>query len=186
MALLIAGLALWIAAHLFKGVAPGPRAEMTARMGSASKGIFAILLVLSVVLMVMGYRAAAFVPVWSPPQWGVHVVDLGMIFAIGLFALGHSKSPLRGRIRHPQLWGFALWAALHLLVNGDLASLVLWGTLLVWALMEMPIINARDGAWEPYRGGTTAGTIRLVVIAIVVYLVVAGIHAWLGVWPFPR
>ncbi len=186
MRLLIVGLALWVSAHLFKAVAPDARAALNDRIGAPSKGIFAAILVLSVVLMVAGYRRADFVPIYTPPEWGVHVVDLGMFFAIALFGLGSSKSPLRARMRHPQLWGFTLWAALHLLVNGDLASLVLWGTLLVWALVEMRAINARDGDWTPYRGGTHAGTIRLAVIAAVIYVVVTAVHAWLGVWPFPR
>lgn len=182
---LLLGLFVWWAAHLFKRAAPGPRAAMQDRMGDASKGLFAAVLVLSIVLMVIGYRQAAFVPVYTPPAWGVHVNNLLMLVAIALFGLGSSKSPLRGRLRHPMLLGFALWAALHLLVNGDVAALVLFGGLLLWALVEIPVINAREPAWEPYRGGTTAGTVRLVLISVVLYGIITAIHAWLGVWPFP-
>ncbi|TDL81906.1 hypothetical protein E2L08_04435 [Palleronia sediminis] len=185
MAILIAGLALWVLAHVFKRVAPGPRAALTDRLGDASKGIFAALLVLSVVLIVIGYRDAEFVQLYYPPVWGVHVVDLFMILAIALFGLGASKSNFRGYTRHPQLWGFTLWAALHLLVNGDLASVVMWGVFILWALAEMQLINRRVPEWEPYEGGSWFGTLRLLVISIVLYLIIAGVHAWLGVWPFP-
>lgn len=185
MTLLIVGLAIWVAAHVFKRVAPDARAALSDRMGKASKTVLAGLLVLSVVLIVIGYRRAGFIPIYDPPSWAVHVNNALMYFAILLFGLGASKSPLRAHLRHPQLWGFALWSVLHLLVNGDLASLVMWGTFIVWALAEMQLINARVTDYVPYRGGSRAGTIRLAVIALVLYFVITGIHAWLGVWPFP-
>lgn len=185
MALLLLGLALWIGAHLFKRVAPGARAAMQDRMGDASKGLVALVLAISVLLMVIGYRGAEFTPLYTPPGWTVHLVDLGMLLAIALFGLGSSRSQFRGRLRHPQLTGFALWAGLHLSVNGDLASVLLFGVLLVWALVEMVVITAAEPAPEPYSGGTTAGTVRLLVISLVLYAIITSVHAWLGVWPFP-
>ena len=185
MTWLILGLAIWVVAHIFKRVAPAARASMQARAGSASKGVFAGALLLSVVLMVIGYRAAEFVPVWQPPAWTVHLNDLLMLPAIALFGLGSSKSRLRGTLRHPQLSGFATWCVAHLLVNGDVASLVLWGVLLVWALAEIPLINAREPAPPRFEGGSLKGDIRLGVITLVIYAVIAALHAWLGVWPFP-
>lgn len=184
MALLVLGLALWVAAHLFKRVAPGPRAALQDRLGDASKAVFAVVLALAVVLVVVGYRGAPTLPVYTPPAWGVHVNNALMYFAVVLFGLGSSKSTLRGRLRHPQLAGFALWAALHLLVNGDLYSLVMFGTFLVWALVEIAVLNATAPAPEPYAQGTRKGTIRLAVIALVLYAAITMIHAWLGVWPF--
>jgi uncharacterized membrane protein len=182
---LVLGLAIWVVAHTFKRAAPGARAGLQARVGDASKGIFAAALLLSVVLMVIGYRAAPFVPVWQPPAWGVHVNNLLMLAAVALFGLGSSKSRLRGTLRHQQLTGFALWCIAHLLVNGDVASLVLWGVLLVWAIAEVPLINMREPSPEPFTGGSVAGDVRLAVITLVVYVVIAAVHAWLGVWPFP-
>lgn len=186
MIILVIGLAIWIFAHAFKRLAPGPRTMMAERMGAASKGLFAGILVLSVVLIVIGYRQTPFIPVYTPPLWGVHVMNLFMILAIALFGLGSSKSNFRGYTRHPQLWGFSLWAGLHLLVNGDLASVVLWGVFLLWALGEMQLITRTEPVWEPYEGGSTAGTIRLLAISLVLYGIITAIHAWLGVWPFPR
>jgi uncharacterized membrane protein len=185
MILLILGLALWVAAHVFKRVAPGARAQMQERMGDGSKVAFAVVLLLSVVLMVFGYRAAPFVPVWNPPPWTIHVNNLLMLGAVALFGAGKSKSHLRGKLRHPQLTGFATWCVAHLLVNGDLASIVMWVVLLVWALAEMPLINAREPAPPPFEGATLAGDIRLGVITVIVFAVIVVIHGWLGPWPLP-
>jgi uncharacterized membrane protein len=185
MTLLILGLLLWTGAHVFKRVAPGARARLTARMGEKSKGIFAIALGLSVLLMVLGYRQAEWIPVWDPPLWTVHLNNLLNLIAVALFGLGSSKSRLRGKMRHPQLTGFSLWCVAHLLVNGDWASIVLFGSMAVWALAEVALINARTAPPAPFTGGSLKGDIRLGVIALVLYLVITAVHAWLGVWPFP-
>jgi uncharacterized membrane protein len=182
---LILGLALWIGAHLFKRLAPAARAAMQVRMGGRSKAVFAGLLALSVVLMVIGYRAAPVDPVWTPPPAMVHVNNLLMLIAVALFGVGNSKSRLRGMMRHPQLTGFGLWCVAHLLVNGDFASIVLWGVLLAWAVAEVVVINAQDLAPPPYRAGTLRGDLRLAAITVAVFAVVVVIHGWLGPWPLP-
>lgn len=185
MTLLILGLALWIGAHLFKRIAPDARAAMTDRIGDASKGVIALVLVLSIVLMVIGYRAAGFVHVYAPPSWGIHLNNLLMLVAVLLLGLGHSKSRIRGIMRHPMLTSVVVWSGAHLLVNGDLASLVLFGALALWALAEMVVINRAEPDYVPAEPGTVVGDIRLAVITLVVFAVMAGIHAWLGYWPFP-
>lgn len=187
MVLLVLGLALWSAAHLYKAAAPQGRAAIAARLGDGpARGLFAALIGLGLVLMIVGYRGTAFVDVWTPPLWGVHLTNLLMLFAIALFGMGKSKGRARAWFRHPMLMGVVVWALAHLLVNGDLAAIVLFGGLAVWALVNMALINARDGAWVRPEPGPASGDIRLVVITLVVYAVVSGIHAWLGVWPFPR
>lgn len=182
---LFLGLALWVGAHLFKRVAPGPRAALQDRMGDASKALFAVVLVISVVLMVIGYRAWFAPLAYQPPVWGVHVNNTLMLVAVALFGLGSSKSRLRGALRHPMLTGMLVFALAHLLVNGDWASIVLFGTLGLWAVLEMIVINRAAPGWERPAPGTLAGDLRLIVITLVVYGVITAIHAWLGYWPFP-
>lgn len=184
---LVAGVLLWSVAHFFKRLAPGPRAALTERMGDASKAIFAVLLLASVVMMVVGYRRAEFVPVWDPPFWGTHLNNLLMLFAVALFGAGNSKSRLRGMLRHPMLLGFLTWAVAHLIVptNGDLASLILFGGLAVWALAQIALINAAEPRPPRWTGGSLKGDLRLAVIALVLYAVIALVHGWLGPWPFP-
>ena len=107
-----------------------------------------------------------------------------MLAAVALFGLGSSKSRLRARFRHPMLWGAVVWALSHLLVNGDVASIVLFGWIALWALAEMQRSNRSDDAYVPYEGGSLMGDMRLGIIALVLYGVIAAIHTWLGYFPF--
>lgn len=184
MTLLILGLILWTAAHFFKRLAPNARAALQDRMGDASKGIFAIVLILSVVLMVMGYRAADTTFYWGRSVATTGLNNLAMLFAVALFGLGSSKSRLRSKFRHPMLWGTVVWALSHLLVNGDSASILLFGWIAIWALAEMQLINRAETDYVPYQGGSAMGDARLVIISLVLYGVIAGVHTWLGYSPF--
>lgn len=177
---IILGVALWMAAHYFKRLAPGLRASM----GNAGKGVVAVLLVGAIVLMVIGYRAADDVALWDLGGWALRINNALMLVAVALFAAGNSKSRLREKIRHPMLTGFLVWVVAHLLVNGDLASLVLFGGLGVWALGAFVLINRSEPDYEPWQGGTRQGDIRLVIISIVVFAVIVGVHAWIGPSPF--
>lgn len=181
MILLILGIVLWWAAHLFKRTLP----ELRSAMGERGKGVVALALFASVALMILGYRGMEFIPIYDPPSWTRHLNNLLMFAAVGLFGLGSSKSPLRGKLRHPMLLGMLVWAVSHLLVNGDLAAVLLFGTMAIWAVVEIFVINAKEPEYVPWDGGSNAGTIRLIVISVVVYAVIAGIHTWLGYWPFP-
>lgn len=184
MALLVVGLILWVAAHLFKRLAPGPRQALTDRMGDASKGVFAGLILASVVLIVLGYRGVEIIPLYTPIPGIGHLSNLLMLIAIVIYSAGMSKGVLWTRIRHPQLQGFSLWAVAHLLVNGDLASVLLFGTLLVWAQVSILIVNAQDGAWIPPKPGALQRDLVMVAGALVAFAVIAGIHMLLGLNPF--
>lgn len=180
MILLILGLLLWWGAHLFKRLAPDARA----RLGGRGKGLMAGVLLVSVVLMVIGYRGADG-PVWwgRTPMW-TGINNLLVLAGFYLFAASGMKTRVTRLTRHPQLIGFSLWAVAHLLVNGDLASVVLFGGLLVWALLEMVLINRAEPEWTPPPPAPVAKEVRAVVGGVVVFAVVAGIHAWLGYNPF--
>ena len=184
MTLLILGLLVWTFVHFFKRLAPAGRAAMQDRMGDASKGMIAILLVASIVLMVIGYRSAQPDFLWGRSAATTGINNLLMLAAVALFGLGSSKSRLRKKMRHPMLTGVVVWSASHLLVNGDTASIILFGGLAAWALAEMVLINRAEPDYTPYDGGSTAGDIRLAVITIVIYGIIAGIHTWLGYFPF--
>jgi len=176
MTLLILGLILWVAAHLFKRVLP----EMRARMGDKGKGLVAVVLIASLVLIIVGFRGAGEIYVWSPPAWTAHVTHIFMAAAVLLFVLAHSKSRLKRFVRHPMLTGIRAWAFGHLMVNGDLASIVMFGTLFVWAQVTAMVLNRAEPNWQPPETGTMAGDVRLVVISAVVYAAIVGIHFWLG------
>lgn len=183
MTLLILGVALWSAAHLFKRLVPGLRASL----GEPGKGIVAVALVISIVLMVIGYRAADGAVYWGrDPMW-VGINNLLMIVAFYFFAASAAKGDkiwLGTKVRHPQLTSVIIWAVAHLLVNGDTPSFILFGGLIVWAIVEMLVINAQEGPWQRPGRAPAKKEIVAVVVALVVTVVVMGIHYALGVTPW--
>lgn len=183
MGLLIAGLALWVVAHLFKRLAPGLRAPM----GNAGKGVVAVALVASVVLMVYGYRAAEGAVYWGRSPALVGINNLLMLVAFYIYAVGGPKGPrvwIGTKLRHPQLIGFSIWAAGHLLVNGDVPSFILFGGLLIWAQVEIVLINAQDGPWTPPPRAAMRKEVTYIVAAVVLMGVIMVIHNWLGYQPW--
>lgn len=181
MTLLASGLGLWWFGHLFKRLFP----DFRERLGAAGKGIAALIILSGIVLMVLGYRSTPFSPVYALPAWSWHVNNLLMLFSVILLGMGSSKGKLRAWLRHPMLTGVLVWAIAHLLVNGDQASIVLFGGLAVWSVVEMVLISAKEGPWERPEPGPISGDIRLLIIGLVLYVVIVGIHTWLGVKPFP-
>jgi uncharacterized membrane protein len=181
MTLLILGLALWWAGHFFKRALP----DMRAGMGDRGKLVATVIIVAGVVLMVIGYRGLASPQVWTPPAFMVHINNLLMILALYLYAASGTRARLGVTMRHPQLTAVKTWAVAHLLVNGDLASIVLFGGLLAWAVVEVIVINRAQPVWERREWGGPRAEVMAVVGTVVVLAVIAAIHTWLGYWPFP-
>jgi uncharacterized membrane protein len=180
MVILTAGVVLWWVAHLFKRVAPGRRAAM----GTAGQGVVAVAVLASVVLMVVGYRSAEYVPLWQLPPYAVHINNLLMVLAFYLYAASGMKTWLAVRLRHPQLTAVMLWAVAHLLVNGDVASVVLFGGILLWAVVSVMVINRAVPIWTPPVQAPASREVMAVVGTVAVVGVVMGIHNWLGVQPW--
>lgn len=180
MQVMVLGLILWIASHLFKRVAPGLRA----RMGDVpGKMAVTVLSLAAIVLMVIGYRRAEIEPIYTPMPGMGHLTDLLMLVSVFLLGVPHSKGLVKARLRHPMLLGVILWAAAHLLVNGDLASVVLFGGLGLWAVVSIVLINAQE-SWTPPPRGRLKSDMIGVAIALVLYALIAGVHIWLGHNPF--
>ena len=142
MTLLILGLALWWVTHLLPILAPGLRKSLGEKAGNGpAKALIALGVLVSLILMVTGYQQAEFVNLWFPPAFMVHINNLLMLIAVFLFIAGNIPSPVRRKVRHPQLAGTKAWALAHLLVNGDLASVVLFGGILAWAVVALSGAN---------------------------------------------
>lgn len=178
--ILIAGVGLWAGAHLFKRLAP----ERRAAMGEGGKGLVAVLLLVSILLMWLGYRWADPVWLWSPPPFLTHVNNLLVLIGFYFFAADGMKTGITRVVRHPQLTGFKAWALAHLLVVPTLAGVILFGGLLAWAVVSVIVLNrrtARPAAPPPAGIGKEIGA---VIGALVATAVVGWIHGWLGPWPF--
>jgi uncharacterized membrane protein len=183
MTLLITGLVLWVVGHYLKRLAPSLRASM----GGAGQAVVTVLIVAGLVAMIFGYRAAPFTAVWQPAPWLTGINNLLMLLAFYTFGASAAKGAkvwLGTKLRHPQLTGFGIWAVAHLLVNGDLASIILFGGLLVWAFVSARLINAAEGPWTVPPRAPVKKEIVLGVITLVLFTVTALIHLWLGVSPF--
>ena len=172
---IILGLALWTLAHGFKRFAPDRRAAM----GDAGRGAVTGAILISVVLMVIGYRAADPVFLWPAPGWAHPLNNLLMVLAVYLFAVGGARTGLARRLRHPMLTGLIVWSVAHLLVNGDLESLILFGGLGVWAVFAMVVIN-RAQDWTPPAPSPLGKEIGVAVTSVIVFAVIGFIHRLIG------
>jgi uncharacterized membrane protein len=173
---LVLGLSLWIGAHLFKRVLPRQRAAM----GKAGRGMVAVLVLAAIVLMVIGFRRADYTNLYALPVWVWHVNNLLMLVAIFLMDAGRAGGVVAANLRHPMLLGVVIWAVAHLLVNGDLASLVLFGGLGLWALAQMAVINRAEEPWSAPAKGPIVNDAKIAVLALVLYAAFVGVHYWLG------
>lgn len=180
MALLLLGILLWWGAHLFKRVAPGIREPM----GDKGKGLVALVLVLSIVLMVLGYRGVESYEWGLYPPFLKHINNLLVLIAIYFMSPGPQKGALFYKMRHPMLTGFGLWALAHLLVNWDPASFVLFGGLWAWSITEKMVINKAEPNWTPGPKGSLAKDAMFLGASVVLMGVIGYIHGLVGPSPF--
>ncbi|MDX2483835.1 MAG: NnrU family protein [Pseudodonghicola sp.] len=174
--LLILGVALWWAGHLFKRAAPARRGAL----GDKGKGVVALVLFVAIVLMVIGFRASDGAFFWGRHPATVGINNLLMLVALYLTTPGPKKGALLYRMRHPMLTGFLLWTVAHLLVNGDVPSFILFGGLGIWAIVEMVVINRAVPDWTPPAKGSLGKDAMFLAISAVLLVVIGYIHLWLG------
>ena len=125
---LVLGVLLWVAAHLQKSVAPATHARWVSTLGEDRvKGVVTLALLVSIALMVLGWRSSLPAHVYTPPAWATLATN-GLVLA-GLFFFAASALPTNVKrvVRHPQLLGVTIWATAHLLSNGAQRSLILFG-----------------------------------------------------------
>lgn len=184
MVLLIAGLALFAGVHLIPSLAPGLRRSWRGRLGEGGyKGTFALLLLAAMALIILGWRSTlpALVYLPSPALHGPALALLALAFL--LLVVSARRSRLRRVIRHPQLTGVCLWGIAHLLLNGDSRSLLLFGAMTLWAVIEIFAINRREGVWIKEDAPPVGTELLNLVMAAVVIAVVVYAHPWLAGMP---
>lgn len=176
------GLLFWSGSHLMKRVAPDLRARLGA--GDAGRGPVALGIFLGLVLMAIGIRGAPYIPVWTPPAFLTHLNNLMVLIAFYLMAIAGQGVWLDRKMRHPMLTGIKLWAVAHLLVNGDLVSMLLFGGLLAWAVVEVVLINRAQPDWTPPPPAPQRKEITFPIATLAVFAIIAWVHTWLGYYPF--
>jgi uncharacterized membrane protein len=185
MLLLVTGLILWTAAHLFRSCTPDLRESLQTKLGNGAKGVMGVIILISLVLMVIGYRNADFIHIWSPPFWLVYVNNVLMVIALYMYlttATQPGTAFVFGNMKNPQLTGFKVWAFSHLLVNGDLASILLFGGLLAWAVLQ--VISSKRVASLVNRNDAPISSPWIHLLLVVAVLIgIALVHNWLGVYP---
>lgn len=139
MTWLVAGLILFLGVHCFS-MLRGAREALVAGLGSeiTFKILYSALALTGLILIAKGfsdYRAAGMVPLWTPPAWGRHAAMLLVLLSFIALAATYIPSHIRSSLKHPMITAVILWAASHLLVNGDLGSTALFGSFLVWGLI---------------------------------------------------
>lgn len=179
ISVLVLGVLIWSLVHLFPSVMPAKRAALNESMGNAYQGVFALAIVVSIVLMVIGWRNTIPEYIYHPPAWTRHLAMLLMLVSFILFGAANAPTRIRSAIRHPMLRGVYVWSIAHLLVNGDSRSIVLFGGMLIWSILSIRFINRRDGEWEKPEAPTGWGAeIKLLIISIVIYLVLVYLHPY--------
>ncbi|MCB8820973.1 NnrU family protein [Microvirga rosea] len=151
MALLVLGLVVFIGTHAFS-MARQARAGVIAKVGEGPyKGLYSLLSLAGIVLIAIGfgrYRAEGYIPVWDPPVWTRHLALLLVWFAFVMVAAAYLPGRIKRRLKHPMLAGVKIWALAHLLANGDLGSILLFGSILVWGVLARISAKHRDVAAE--------------------------------------
>jgi uncharacterized membrane protein len=168
LSIMILGLAIFIGAHVFITLR-GQRAAAIAHIGEwPYKGVIALLSLIGILLIGYGfarYRAAGFIEVWQPPSWTRHVNNVLLWPAFVCLAAAYIPGDIKRVLKHPMLVGIKLWAIGHLIANGDLGSIILFGSILLWAGYDRASLKWRSdpGAPDFGLGGRDCDTIAVIV-----------------------
>jgi uncharacterized membrane protein len=176
MTFLLIAAVLWLAVHL--GLAGTRLRESVVGVVGERRfpGVFSLLAAVTLALLIVAFRHADTTALWFAPPWLVGVIDAAMLVAAVLFAAsvipaGGSGPEPRGIFRltrHPMLCSFGLWAGLHMLANGDTASLVFFGSFLVTVLAGIPSLDAKLARRDPARGEMLARVTSRVPFAAII------------------
>jgi uncharacterized membrane protein len=183
LAILILGLILFLGAHSFTTLR-GPRAGLIGRIGEGPyKGLYSIVALAGFALIAWGfhfYRQNGWVQLWTPPSWAPHVTILLMWFAfVALAASGKAPGRIRGWLHHPMVTAVKIWALAHLIANGDLGGLILFGTLLAWAVYDRITLTRRGDGGAPRLAHFTRADAIAVGAGTVAWLAMMALHPWL-------
>lgn len=189
MSLLIIGLILFLGSHSARIFAEPWRNHMIDRLGEVKwKGLCAIFSLIGLVLIVIGYGQARQMPIvlWQPPTYLAHIAILLNLVAFIFLASSLSKNnAISLKLKHPMILGVKVWALAHLLANGTLTALILFGSFLLWAVLDFRSARKRPILMPEKAVVSTKATIIVIVSGVVVWAAfIFGLHQYLiGVSP---
>ena len=183
MTILIIGILLFVGTHLLTTFRD-TRARLISQWGERGyKGLYSISSLFGLILIIWGfasYRANGVIPLWSPPVWTRHLALTLMWFAfVALAASGPFPGKIRGWLRHPMLVGVKIWALAHLLANGDLGGLLLFGSLLAFAVYDRIAVKRRGDTGAPASPNVTSGDAKVLGIGTAAYIAMLFLHPYL-------
>jgi len=176
MLMMIVGLVIFLGIHLVPTV-PEIRRSLVERMGeNGYKVLFSVISAVGLAVIIYGYAKLHLTPgknpqIWSPPAVMRHIAMLLMLIASVLLAAAYVPSRIRTAVKHPMLAAVKLWAFAHLLVRGDLASMVLFGSFLAWAVFDRISVKRRGGGQGPLGNATggLGGDVTAIVVGLIFY-----------------
>ena len=175
MTTLIAGLILFLGLHSIRIVAEDGRSRLVARLGeNGYKGVYSLLSILGFVLIVYGYGEARMTPtmVWNPPLAMRHVAALLTLISFVFLAAAYiPRNRIKRAVGHPMIIAVKIWALAHLLANGTVLDILLFGSFLIWAVLDFRAARKRDRAAGYTRSGEVSAAADLASVVI-------GIGAW--------
>jgi uncharacterized membrane protein len=174
LAVEILGLVIFLGAHVFV-TRRGERAVLVAKLGEwPYRGLFSLVSIIGIVLIAYGfaqYRASGLIPVWNPPLWTRHIVIALMWPASILIAAAYIPGNIKKTVKHPLLIAVKTWAFAHLCANGDLGGIILFGSVLAWAVYDRISLKYRsDSGGPPIPYGGTRNDIIAIVVGTIIYL----------------
>ncbi|MDD2881633.1 MAG: NnrU family protein [Rhodoferax sp.] len=188
---LLAGLTIFFGAHSVRLFADGWRTRVRNRLGAQTwRAGYSLLSLTGFCLIVWGFGLVRQAPMqlWIPPTGMRHLAALLTLLAFVLLAAAYVPgNQIKARVHHPMLAGVKLWALAHLLANGNLGHVVLFGTFLVWAVLCYLAAGRRDRLeGTVYSGGQTGATGVTVALGVAGWIAFTlWLHGWLiGVRPF--
>lgn len=188
MTMLIAGLVIFLGIHSLSIVNAPLRDRLATRLGRVGwMAVYSVIAIVGFVLIVKGYAAARLDPtvLYVPPTWLKHVSLLLLVFVFPLLLAAYLPGRIQDAARHPMLLATKIWALAHLLANGMLHDVVLFGAFLAWAVADRISLKRRTQDWVPAAPRGKINDVIAIVggLALYVWFVMHG-HAWLfGVAP---
>lgn len=175
MGLLVVGLLIFFGIHLVPTLLPLRRRLVAWKGEGPYQAGFSLIAAIGLGGTIYGKAVAPYIPVYEPPTWTAHIAWVLMWLALVIFPAAYLPSNLKRAMRHPFLWGVALWAIAHLMTNGDLASLLLFGAFGLYAFYDMHSANRRGAVLSHTRYPIWRDGV-LVAVGTAAYLLIVRLH----------